>query len=181
MSRGQIDNLVLILTAQCNLRCTYCYQTRKNPLRITWDTIRASIDLGLDCSSDKLAVLFLGGEPLLEWSLIRRSEDYLNAKLPAGKRVAYEISTNGLLLTDEIAGFLDQHEFDVQLSVDGIAEAQNYRHEGTFATVDRQLDRLRENWPALLRHRLRTSTVLTPATIPFLADSIRYFTKKGIR
>lgn len=172
--------LTLILTAQCNSHCSYCYQTAKKPRRMDWATIRAAIDLAFNSYSPEIKMVFLGGEPLLEFPKIRRAVEFSCRNAPVEKHVRYAIGTNGLLVTDQIAAFLDEHDFEVQLSFDGIARAQNYRRKGTFVLIDRLLDRLRERHPDLFRNKVRINTVLISSTIPYFADSIRYLMKKGV-
>jgi radical SAM protein with 4Fe4S-binding SPASM domain len=176
-----MESVLLVVTAQCNSHCSYCYQTAKKPLSMDLETMGASIDLALNSASSETTVMFLGGEPLLEWPKIRQAVEYACRKTPADKRVKYALSTNGLLVTDEVAGFLDDHDFDLQLSFDGIAKAQAYRRKGTFATIDRLLSMLREQRPALFRYRLRVCTTQIPATIPYFADSFAYLLKKNVR
>jgi sulfatase maturation enzyme AslB (radical SAM superfamily) len=146
-----------------------------------WNTLRVSLDLVLQSDSKKIKLLFLGGEPLLEWQNIVRAVDYSSRRVPPGKNIQFDIGTNGLRITDIVAAYLDEHQFDVQLSFDGIEAAQNYRGKGSFAVLDRLLDRLREQTPDLFRKRLKVSTVQIPATLPWFAESIRYLTKKGVR
>lgn len=179
---GEFDirGLALILTAQCNLRCSYCYQIAKKPQRIAWATIRAAIELAFHSRSPEIKMVFIGGEPLLEFPRIRRAVEFSRRNAPVEKRVRYAIGTNGLLLTDPIAAFLDEHDFEVQLSFDGIARAQDFRQEGTFSRLDGLLDRLRDRQPSLFKDQLRINTVLVPPAIPYFADSIRYLMRKGV-
>jgi sulfatase maturation enzyme AslB (radical SAM superfamily) len=176
-----IDNLILVLTSRCNLHCTYCYQTAQQPLSMEWETLRTAIDLAFSCCSHEVKVMFSGGEPLLEWPLIPKAVSYARTNLPSGKRLGFDISTNGLLVTDEIAEFFDRNEFEVQLSFDGVREAQNYRQMGSFAALDRLLDRLRQNAPNLFRRKLRVSAIQIPAMIPHFADSVDYLLQKNVR
>ena len=177
---SEIERLVLILTSQCNLQCRYCYQTAKRALTMDQSTLRASLDLALTSSSSKIELLFVGGEPLLEWPLILEAVSYVSQNAPSGKHLGFEISTNGLLMTEEMAAFLDQHKFKIQLSLDGIESAQNFRGKGTFSFLDHLLDRLRENRSSLFTSRLRVSTVQIPSTIPYFADSIQYLIRKEV-
>ena len=85
------------------------------------------------------------------------------------------------MLREEQAAFLVEHDFEVQLSFDGVPSAQDIRGRGTFAVLDRLLDRLREEHPAFLSRKLTVAMTLLPATIPFLADSIEYFLGKDLR
>ena len=178
---GKIDILFLILTAQCNSRCSYCYQTAKKNRRMPWDVLRAALDLALASRRREVSLVFLGGEPLLEFARIRKAVAYAGRRAALGKRLQYKISTNGLLLDETAADFLDQHRFGVQLSFDGIAKAQDYRTKGSFALIDRMLDRLRRQQPDLFENRLRVCMTLIPATIPYFARSVRYLIGKGIR
>lgn len=177
----EIDSLILILTAQCNSRCSYCYQTAKKPLSMRWSVLRASIEKALDSEAAELEVIFLGGEPLLEMPNIRAAVRFVDRHAPRGKKVRYAISTNGLLITDETAAFLDDRKFEVQLSFDGVEEAQNYRQAGSFPPVDRLLEKLREERPGLFGSRLLLHTILIPETLSLLSDSIQYLIAKGVR
>ncbi|HET7292497.1 MAG TPA: radical SAM protein [Vicinamibacteria bacterium] len=177
---ARVDILEVILTAGCNLRCAYCYQNDKKPRSMSWDTLRGALDLLLRSRSNPVEVLFLGGEPLLEFPLIRQGVAYLDEARPKGKRVRYSIVTNGLLLREEQVRFLARHRFSTQLSFDGVPAAQDLRGHGTFETLDRLLDRLRAEHPAFFARRLSVGMTLTAATITHLADSVAYFLKKGV-
>lgn len=170
----EIESISVVLTAQCNSHCSYCYQTARKRQSMDWATLRASIDLALTSDSNRIKLTFLGGEPLLEFQLIRAAVEYADQKTPSGKRLKCAISTNGLLITKDVAAFLDKHQIETQLSFDGIAEAQDYRKRGTFVTIDRLLDRLQDKHPDLFENRLRVCTTQIPATVPYLADSVRY-------
>ncbi len=177
----EVKGFTLILTAQCNLQCSYCYQTAKKALTMDWASLRASLDLAFASACQNIELLFVGGEPLLEWPRIAEGVSYVCQNAPPGKRIAFEIVSNGLLMTDEIAAFLDKHKFKVQLSFDGIEAAQNCRGEGTFKSLDSLLTRLQKQRSDLFRSRLCVSATQIPSTIPYLAQSIRYLMDKGLR
>lgn len=175
-----IDTLEVILTAGCNLRCSYCYQDDKKARRMSWETLQGALDLLLRSRRRRVEVLFLGGEPLLEFPLIRRAVAYVKQSRPRGQAVRYSITTNGTLLGEEEAAFLARHRFEVRLSFDGVPEAQALRGAWTFPVLDTLVDRLRGDQPALFRERLSVSIALTAATIPHLDASIAYFHAKGV-
>lgn len=174
-----VEALEIVLTAACNLSCAYCYQNDKKPRSMAWDTLRGALDLLLRSRSPEVEVLFLGGEPLLEFPLIRRAVEYVQAARP-DKAVRYLLITNGTLMGEEQAQFVDQHGMSVQLSFDGVAGAQDLRARGTFRVLDDLLDRLARDHPRLFRERLTVSLTLTSAMIPHLASSIDYFLRKGV-
>jgi sulfatase maturation enzyme AslB (radical SAM superfamily) len=175
-----IQALEVVLTADCNLRCAYCYQNAKRPRSLSWDTLRGALDLLLRSRRRKVEVLFLGGEPLLQFPLIRKAVAYVTATRPRNKAVRYTLITNGTLLGEEQARFLARHRFSAQLSFDGVPAAQDLRAPGTFEVLDRLLERLRLHQPALFHERLSVSLTLTSAAIPHLADSIDYLLAKGV-
>lgn len=175
-----IKALSIILTAGCNLRCSYCYQNAKNSRRMDWETLRASADLVLASRQSEVGVLFIGGEPLLEFPMIQRAVAYIEEKRPPNLKVRYEMITNGTLLGEKQAPFLIQHDFEVQLSFDGLPSAQDLRGKGTFPVLDRLLDWLRTEHPVFFSRNLTVSMTLTAPTIPVLADSVQYFIDKRV-
>jgi sulfatase maturation enzyme AslB (radical SAM superfamily) len=176
----EIEALEVVLTAGCNLRCSYCYQNDKKNRRMSWETLRGALDLLLASRRPRLDVLFLGGEPLLELELIRQAVAYLRGSPRGGRRVSFSIITNGTLLGGEQIRFLARHRFAVQLSCDGVAAAQELRGAGTFEVLDALLGRLFGEPPSGLRERSTVALTLSPAAIPHLADSVAYFLRRGV-
>src|SRR5579859_4020633 len=102
---NDLHALEIILTAACNLRCAYCYQNDKQSRRMTWDVLLPALDLILGSRRDRVRLLFIGGEPLLEMPLIRRAVEHTRQKRRRGQRISFNISTNGLLVDDDIIAF----------------------------------------------------------------------------
>ncbi len=163
------------------MRCGYCYQRAKRPRRAAWSTIRTSLDLALGGSRRNLAIGFCGGEPLLEFPLMRRAVAHVERTRPPRKNVTYHMSTNGTLLTEEIAGFLEEHGFETQLSFDGVAAAQSLRGRGTFSVLDRLLDRLRTKHDDFYRRNVSIALTASPRNLEHLADSVAYLILKDAR
>jgi sulfatase maturation enzyme AslB (radical SAM superfamily) len=79
---GKAYEITFIVTEDCNLRCTYCYQAHKNNKhKMTFDIAKKAVDyvLGNPQIFNAEAVLwdFIGGEPLLEIELIDKIVDYI--------------------------------------------------------------------------------------------------------
>jgi sulfatase maturation enzyme AslB (radical SAM superfamily) len=178
--RRHVRALEVILTASCNLRCSYCYQNAKQGRRMEWDTLREAIDILLRSNPPDVDVLFYGGEPLLELPLIRRAVAYAAEARPAGKRVRYVLYTNGMLLDEETASFLAEQRFETQLSFDGVPGAQAARGLGTYGKLDALLDRLRADHPHYYRNDFRTSITLHSGNLHHFADSVGYFLDKRV-
>lgn len=180
LTLDDVDSLEVILTAGCNLRCAYCYQNDKKPRRMSWPTLRDALDLVVRSANPRVDVLFLGGEPLLEFPLIRQAVEYVRATQGPDKTVTFSIVTNGTLLGEEEAELLAAHDFDTYLSFDGVAPAQDLRGPRTFPVLDALLDRLARDRPHFLHERLTVGLTLTPANVRHLPESIAYFLRKGV-
>lgn len=176
-----IRTLDVILTAGCNLTCTYCYQNTKQPRRMEWETLRPTIDLLLRSERPEAKLQFLGGEPLMQFPLIRQAVDYVRTAPRRAGSVRFAIITNGTLMDEEKAAFLAAHRFKTQLSFDGVPAAQDLRGRGTFKVLDGLLDRLRARHALYFRDDLSVAFTLTSGTIPHLADSVEYFLGKGLQ
>jgi uncharacterized protein len=134
-SKFPLSSLVLNVTNKCNLHCTYCYEPDgakygPAPIRMEWDTARASVDMLLEKSGKnrEVNIVFFGGEALLNFKLMKRVVAYAEQKGgEAGKKVDFSITTNGTLLVDEIIDFLQEHRFGVTISIDGPKEIHDRR------------------------------------------------------
>ena len=175
-----IRNLALVLTAQCNLRCSYCYQNAKSAKHMTWETMRPSLDLVLGSHQREAEIMFFGGEPFLAFPMMRRAVEYAENNRSEEKSVTYSVATNGTLLTDEMLAFLEKHRFKLQLSFDGIDRAQDFRGRKTFEILDRLLDRLRDERPDFFRWNTAICITVTPESAVHLPASIDYFLAKDV-
>ncbi|MDD4409432.1 MAG: SPASM domain-containing protein [Candidatus Pacebacteria bacterium] len=129
-----------ILTERCNFRCKYCFI--KNQESSDYDSENMSLEIalkGLDFFCLLIAedpkqfelektIVFYGGEPLLNWCVLRilltKIEEYIqNGKLP--KRTILNMVTNGSLITNEIAEVLKNSNVQVSISIDGDSFATN--------------------------------------------------------
>lgn len=126
----KMNMLTIQLTQNCNLRCEYCAYTANggtNRLHqnktINLETIKKAILILRDNSvdSDSLSIGFYGGEPLIEFGLIKETVDFAKREL-MGREINYTITTNSTLLTDEMLEFFEKEDFQLVLSLDGPKE-----------------------------------------------------------
>jgi sulfatase maturation enzyme AslB (radical SAM superfamily) len=177
-----VSSVQVILTAGCNLRCGYCYQNAKDDeRRMSWDTLRAAVDVLLRSEQRDRTLTFYGGEPLLRWDLIEQAVAYAGVRLGPGQHLRYSLITNGTLLDEAKAAFLARHAFKTRISFDGIPAAQQFRGAGTWAALDSLLDRLRRDHPRFYRDQVEVSATFFSRTIPQLGESFDYFIEKKAR
>jgi len=99
----------------------------------------------------KVSVTFFGGEPLLRFPLIQTAVgEARRMARERGKEISFSITTNGTLLTREIAGFLKENGVSVCLSIDGPREIHDRNRpyasgRGSYEDVARGIDLLMEN------------------------------------
>lgn len=176
-----LDRLILILTSRCNLNCTYCFQNRKTSRTMSRRELFPALDLARTSPVADFTVLFYGGEPLIEFPLLRQAVEYLEQGRALTKRYTYVLVTNGLLMDSPTVEFLSEHNFETMISFDGVRASQDLRGKDTFDVLDRLLERLRRDHSEFFQNRFSVNITLSPASIPFLADSVKYFLEKDVR
>lgn len=120
-----MSQLTLEVTERCNLRCKYCiYQDDHNDFHkfsdrdMTFDIAKKAIDFTYERTNDKFYIAFYGGEPLLNFKLIKQSVEYAE-QLVKDKTLDFSMTTNATLITEDIAKYLADHKFNVMISLDG--------------------------------------------------------------
>ena len=157
--------IILTVTGNCNMKCRYCINSDIYPYsdKMTFDSMpfsiaRAALNYYLDnlerirkTDPGRTAVItFYGGEPLLEFSLIKEIVQYVRSKKV--KNLLFTLTTNGLLLNEEISDFLVANKFAVWVSIDG-PENQHDRNrimageKGTFQRVFSNIRNFRKRYP----------------------------------
>lgn len=161
LSRG-LRRITLQLTQQCNLRCSYCIYSESNYTRqrthsdrkMDFSTAKKAIDFLVDraIDSDSIGISLYGGEPLLEFELIKKIVGYAKNRA-AGKICTFSMTTNGTLLTDEILEFLAENSVNLLISMDGPKEIHDanrkYRNSGvgSYTTIERNLLHIKDKYP----------------------------------
>ena len=155
----KLGQIILEVTQKCNLRCKYCiYNSRIKDLRCHGDldmsevTAYQAIDFLYEHSTENEspAISFYGGEPLLNFQLIKKVVDYSKQKYK-GIKFRYAITTNGTLITEEIAEFLANNYFNCMISLDGPKHIHDqYRktigEKGSFNKTIEGINRLHEEY-----------------------------------
>jgi|GEM_PF-1360463 len=118
----------LALSEQCNLNCTYCnvdkYSSKKVSAELFLNEFKKKRE---EHPTELFQIDFYGGEPLLQWDLIKTIIEETKAE----DNLQYFLPTNGLLLNDERVDYLNQHDVSVSLSFDGLWQDKNRKqHDG---------------------------------------------------
>ncbi len=123
----KISALTLMVVQECNMRCAYCYgeggeYNKKG--KMTFDVAKRAIDYLVKESDDEhLHIAFLGGEPLMNFKLIKEVITYCKSIEERGKKYfSYTMTTNATLLDEEIEKYLLENKVVCQISMDGVQE-----------------------------------------------------------
>lgn len=121
-----LESLWLGIAHTCNLSCSYCFANEQNYLKnnkpfMDWDTAKKAVDYLAERSpaGSEPGIIFFGGEPLLQFDLLKRIVRYGEEFRRDGKDFGYSLTTNGTLLTPEVYDFLLAHKVSIMLSIDG--------------------------------------------------------------
>jgi len=126
MVASPVKAMCLNVSHDCNLRCAYCFAGKgdynQGRMVMTAETGRRAIDFLLEQSWDRenLEVDFFGGEPLMNFDVVRQVVEYARSRESAwGKKFRFTITTNGLLLDGEKIEYINREMSNVVLSLDG--------------------------------------------------------------
>lgn len=119
----------LFVTDACNFKCRYCYEKdiRQNKTNMSKETADDVIQFIADNISleQKLIITFHGGEPLLQFDLIRYIIDKIHTRLK--NEAVFGITTNGSLLTDDMVDYLVENmKYKLSISLDGDEKTQSF-------------------------------------------------------
>jgi len=121
---GVVKALCLNVSHACNLRCEYCFASKANGEGelMSFETGKAALDFLVANSGDRrnLEVDFFGGEPLLNWDVVKQLVSYARSiESDANKNFRFTLTTNGMLLDDSILDYANSEFQTVVLSIDG--------------------------------------------------------------
>ena len=155
LAEHYMGNLILQVTQQCNLRCKYCaysgnyYNRSHTSNRMDFETAKKAIDFYLKRSekADQLVLSFYGGEPLLEFELIKKCVSYILQR-KGDKKILFTMTTNGTLMTEDVIEFLVKYEFNLMISLDGDKKSHDINRrfktgKGSFDIILENVSRLK--------------------------------------
>lgn len=196
-----VKTVTFIVTDNCNLRCTYCYQHNKNHKgAMTKETAKRAIDLlfeeyekenGRYITKDNAQALiidFIGGEPLLEIELIDWAVDYfrmtaLEKNHPWALHHWISISTNGVLYDNPLVDkFITKNRDRISLTISMDGNKELHDSCRLFADGRPSYDIVSKNFiQNMQRFNLKeTKLTLAPANIMHLFEAHKHMLELGV-
>ena len=127
-----IKALCLHVAHTCNLNCSYCFASQGkyhgDRALMSFEVGKRALDFLVENSGTRhnLEVDFFGGEPLMNFDVVKQLVAYARSiEKEKGKNFRFTLTTNGVLLTDEVTDFLNAEMHNVVLSLDGRREVHD--------------------------------------------------------
>ena len=139
--------LCLHVAHTCNLNCQYCFAAQgRSPgdrALMPFEVGKQALDFLIQNSGSRvnLEVDFFGGEPLMNWQVVKDLVAYARSQEAAHhKHFRFTLTTNGVLLDDEVTEFCNREMHNVVLSLDGRKEVhdrlrKNYAGQGSYDLI----------------------------------------------
>ena len=151
-----VKALCLHVAHTCNLTCSYCFASQGkyqgDRALMSFEVGKQAFDFLIANSGTRrnLEVDFFGGEPLMNWDVVKQLVAYARSvEKQHNKNFRFTLTTNGMLIDDEIIDFLNKEMSNVVLSLDGRPEVndhfrRDYAGKGSYETIVPKFQRLVE-------------------------------------
>ncbi len=130
--QGIIKALCLHIAHDCNLRCRYCFagdgEYHGKKALMSFEVGKKALDLLIANSGNRvnLEVDFFGGEPTMNFDVVKQLVEYGRSREEeTGKKFRFTLTTNGILLNDDILEFVNREMGNLVLSTDGRKEVND--------------------------------------------------------
>ena len=148
-----VKALCLHVAHTCNLNCAYCFASQGkyhgDRALMPFEVGKRALDFLIEHSGHRtnLEVDFFGGEPLMNWDVVKQLVAYARTQEePNQKKFRFTLTTNGMLIDDDVIDFANREMSNVVLSLDGRKEIHDrlrvdYAGKGSY---DRIVPRFRK-------------------------------------
>ena len=140
-----VKALCLHIAHDCNLACKYCFaeegEYHGRRAMMSFEVGKKALDFLVANSGNRvnLEVDFFGGEPLMNWQVVKDLVAYgRSLEEPNHKKFRFTLTTNGVLLNDDILEFANKEMSNIVLSIDGRKEVHDFMrpHRGGQGSYD---------------------------------------------
>jgi His-Xaa-Ser system radical SAM maturase HxsB len=130
---------IIVVTLRCNMSCVYCHANSRPAGQKQFDmnkeTAAKTVDFIFQSPSQHLSIEFQGGEPLLNWEIVKHVVEYAKAKSKEhGKSLTLTVVTNLSPMDDEKMEYLLNNDVIICTSLDGPKELHDSNRKGTASS-----------------------------------------------
>lgn len=176
LDRNYSRKICISTNTRCNLHCVYCYEKQKD--NADFDEVEALhiiADILKTTTENGTKIKLHGGEPFLVFDKIRKLCETL-WQMDIDEYYHIHITTNGTLVHGEIQEWLykNRNKITVKLSLDGNKKTNDITRPNSFESID--VPFFLKTWPDI-----RVKMTITPTTVPYIAENIKYMHSIGIK
>jgi uncharacterized protein len=176
---------IFVVSLRCEHSCPYCQVSRQSSDKEAFDmseaTATSALDLVFKSPSPVIKIEFQGGEPLLNFGMIKFIVENAERRNDVEQRVlAFVIATNLALLDDEILQYCDEHKIFISTSLDGPADLHNKnRPRPGRDSWERAVDGIRRVRETLGADRVSALMTTTQRSLERVKDIIDCYVEHG--
>ena len=153
---GVVKALCLHIAHTCNLNCSYCFASQGkyhgDRAVMSFEVGKQALDFLMANSGTRtnLEVDFFGGEPLMNWDVVKQLVQYARSvEKEHKKNFRFTLTTNGMLIDDDVIDFANKEMSNVVLSLDGRKEIHDltrvdYAGKGSYEQIVPKFQKLVE-------------------------------------
>ena len=153
---GVIKALCIHIAHTCNLNCSYCFASQGkyhgDRVVMSFEVGKRALDFLVENSGTRrnLEVDFFGGEPLMNFDVVKQMVAYARSiEKEHNKNFRFTLTTNGMLIDDDVIDFANREMSNVVLSLDGRKEIHDryrvdYTGKGSWETIVPKFQKLVE-------------------------------------
>jgi len=183
---------IIVATLRCNMKCVYCHASSvdkdKNEFDMSMETAKKTVDFIFQSPNPDITIEFQGGEPLLNWDVVKYIIKYSKEKAQNEKRkLGLTLVTNFSLMDDEKMNYLVQEQIPVCTSLDGPKELHDknriFSEGGNYDQVVSWIKKFNEAYKKNGHHNLSVHALvtLTKASMKYPDEIVDEYIKLGLK
>lgn len=179
-------SITLELNQKCNLKCSYCYLGEKKGSKMDKETAIKGVEIGIQKTKrhrdQSFLIDFVGGEALIDFDFIKNIVKYSKARCKEEcLNLEYCITTNAILINDEIIDFFIENNFSLKVSIDGDRETNDLNRKtiidtGSYDTIVSKMPLLRK-YEKMTNKYVQVTNVVTKNNYKEYYNSLVHLTK----
>lgn len=180
---------IIVPTLRCNQDCIYCHASKKNVDDQNYDmneeTAKKTVDIIFQSPAQSITIEFQGGEPLLNFEIVKIIINYAKEKNEVVKKsIKFALVTNLQLMNEEKLNYLIENDVDICTSLDGPEELHNKnRPHSSHKLVVYWIKKIQEEYKIkkIHNHNVNALLTVTKYSLPLWKEIIDEYMKLNLK
>ncbi len=183
-----VTSVGIEVTQKCNLSCAYCYlgdrDSESDMNCVVADKVIDFLNKVLDICQP-CSITFWGGEPLLNFDIIKYIVNSYKAKEKKHDNVCWSIITNGTIMNCDILDFCYSHDIVLQISLDGNKDNHDKLRKfrsgnGSYDKVMTNISKIKMKEALVNKNLFHIKGTFTTSSIPVVSNMIDFYEYKNL-